>query len=214
MAKAERVRLTTPPFVAMFPNLFTPKAGGKDGDGKLKYGVTAFFDPARFSPADKERWAKIRAALDEESMRAFKMPWGKLNPLHYRTGIRKNSDREQPFENFGTRPASDKALFANITSMFKPDVVDIDRNEISREEGNEDLVYPGCLMRATVEVYSFNGEGKGVALSLNNIQVISSDESRWPRQDNRRSGADEFADEEIPEDWIDEAAAEDDDDIY
>lgn len=196
MAK-EIQRLTTPPFICSFPNAFKAKPGGKNGDGTPKYGVTAIWDKSTFSATDKKRWEALLKALDEESRRAFKKAWKDLNPLVYRRGLRKNGDRENPFEGF-----EDSAIFANITSLSKPGVIDINKDEISPEEGNEDLLYPGCLCRATVNVYSFENEGKGVGIGLFNIQVISSDEDKYPRLDNRTKAEDDF-DDDLDAAWLD-----------
>lgn len=200
MAKTETPRLTTPPFIACFPHAFKARAGGKNGTGKLKYGVTALWlDPDAFPEADKKKWVAILKALSAESVAAFGKKWSELNPAVYRTGIRKNTDREDEFEHPNITP---RAMFANITSDFKPGVCDINGNDIGPEYGNEDLLYPGALCRATVNAYSFKNEGKGVAIGLNNIMVLSSNQDKYPRLDNRKSASEDF-DDDVDGSWLD-----------
>jgi hypothetical protein len=200
MAK-DTVKLTTPPFIACFPNAFKARPGGKNGTGKLKYGLTALWlDPDAFPEQDKKKWVAILKALSAESVAAFGKKWSELNPAVYRTGIRKNSDREEPFEHPNITP---RAMFANITSDYKPGVCDINGNDVGPELGNEDLLYPGCLCRATVNAYSFKNEGKGVAIGLNNIMILSSNVAKYPRLDNRKGAAEDF-DDDVDSSWLGE----------
>jgi hypothetical protein len=199
MAKAEVIRLQTPPFIMAFPKLFKAEPGGKDKTGALKYSVTAIWDPSKFTDADKRRWDAIKAALNDESMRLFKKPFKDLPEATYKKGLRRNNDREEPFD---VKRVGDKAIFANLTSSFKPGVIDINKDDIGPEHGNEDLVYPGCIAIAKVNAYAYNQNGgKGVALGLYNVRVLVSDPKKAPRMDNRRSAAEDF-DEDVDADWL------------
>ena len=197
MAK-DVVRLKTPPFVAAFTQGVFEAQPGPDG-GKAKYGLTAIWDKSKFTPKDHELWKALLAELDSVSKSMFKTPFSGLADIGAKTGLRKGESKPD-LEGFG--PGK---IFASLTSQYAPDVVDFDRNEISKAQGNSELVYSGCLMRASVNVYGYNKKGKGVAIGLFSLQVISSDESKWPRIDNRTSGADDFADDEIDASWADQA---------
>jgi hypothetical protein len=197
--KTEQQRVITPPFVGYFINAFVPRAGG-NGKGKKgaddatkekKYGVTAvWLDPENLPPEDKERWKAMLRLLSGASSAEFSKKWSELDPNFYRKGVRPNSSKEIPFDH---PKITENAMFANLTSKYQPDVVDIRGNKIGPEYGNEGLLYQGCLMRASVHAYAFKGdEGKGVALGLNNLVVVSSNTKAWPRQDNRKSGAEDF----------------------
>jgi len=212
--KDEVLRLKTAPFIMEYPNLFKARAkksrAGKD-TGKATFGLTAIWlDPDAFEGADKAAWVKVLKALSEVSLREFKKKWSELKEPAYKPGIRKNDVRENPFDFEGVTP---RTMFANITSSFQPGVVDLHGNEISLEKGNTDLVYRGCLARCTVNFYSFRDESKGVALGLNNVQIISSDTAKYPRLDSRKDAADEF-DDEVDSRWLgeeDEPEVNDDD---
>jgi hypothetical protein len=198
-------RLTTPLFRCHYVNAFRARPG-QDG-GSAKFGVTAVWDPTKFTPADNKRWAAIIAALSDAVKADIKKPY-KIDEMGtYKTGLRKNSNREEPFEGGGSiyPKLSPETVFANLTTSFKPGVIDINKEEISPEEGNDDLLYSGCFARATVNVYTFNqGGGRGVALGLNNLQVIISDpDGKAPRFDSKGNAADDF-DDEIDDSWLDE----------
>ena len=205
MAK-DVVRLKTPPFVAAFTQGVFEAQSGPDG-GKAKFGLTGIWDKSKFTPKDHELWKAILAALDTESKAKFKVPFSGLADIGAKTGLRKGESKPD-LEGFG--PGK---IFASLTSQYPPDVVDANRQEISKQMGNTELVYPGCLCRAVVNVYSYKNKGQGVALGLFSLQVISSDETKWPRIDNRTSAADDFADDEIDASWADQAEESADDDI-
>lgn len=205
MAKSEAPRLITPPFICAYPKLFKAEPGGKDKKGALKYSVTAIWDPSKFNDADKRKWQAIKDALNDESLRLFKKSFKDLPEATYKKGLRRNNDREEPFD---VSRVGDKAIFANLTSSFRPGVVDINKDDIGPEHGNEDLVYPGCIAIASVRAYAYNqGGGKGVALGLNNVRIIGSDVKKYPRMDNRTSAAEEF-DEELDSEWLEAYADE------
>lgn len=197
--KEVKERLVTAPFVAMFPNLEVarkskPRKGEAERpDAKAKYGVTALWlDPDNLPAEDLARHKAVLRLLAGVSLETFGKKWSELDPRFYAKGIRENSSREHPFEH---PRLGEKPVFANLTTEFKPDIVDVRGRPIGKEYGNESLIYPGCLMRASVNAYAFKGDdNKGVGLSLNNIIVVSSNMKAWPRLDNRKSAAEEFSD--------------------
>lgn len=205
---SEKVRLTTPVGTISYPNFFKARAVESD-DGKKseKFSCLIIWEPSKFSPADKKRWADLLAALDSEAKAVFKKGWEALSPVAFKKGIRKNSDRAEPFEGF-----SADAVFANLSSDYQPGVIDVNGNEVSKGEGNMDIVYPGCKGRIKVNIYSFtNPKNKGLGLGLNNVQIIVSDETKAPRLDNKKSAADDFAGDGIDEEWLEDSPEEDDD---
>lgn len=208
--KKEIVKLVTPPFRISFPHCFVAEPG-PDGGAK-KFGGTAIWRPGDFTDNDKKQWQKIKDALNDESVAAFKKKWAELDPEVYKRGLRKGETKEM--DGFG--PGT---IFASLTSKFRPGVVTINGVDVSPEEGNEHLLYAGCLCRATVNVYSYDVKGgKGVAIGLKNLQIISSDEAKYPRLDGRGNAADDF-DDDLDSQWLeedddfggDESSAADDD---
>ena len=174
---AEIIKLVTPVFRVSFPNLFEPNEDGK-------YGLSAVWTPADFTDLDKKRWKAIMGGLDAESKRVFKKAWKDL-PANVKRGIRNGNEKED-MEGYG-----EGTRFASLSSKYRPGLVDLDKTPIGPEHGNDDLIYPGMYARATVNIFSYNNEGKGVALGLNNVQRVRDGE----RLDNRTDAGADFEDD-------------------
>jgi len=205
--KIERKKLITPVFRASFPNVFEARAIEGDSNSKPKFGLSAIWTPAKFTAREKELWRAMLGELDKEARRKFHKPWKEL-PDHIRRGLRDGSAKE------GLEGYGEGTRFANLTSKNRPGVVAKDGStKIGPEEGNADEIYPGCYCRATVQVYSYDNKGKGVAIGLRNIQKVAD----GARLDNRVAAEDDF-DEDIDSAWLDqdddfEGGAEADDEI-
>jgi hypothetical protein len=197
---AEVKRYVTPPFRLSFPSLFEKSSYN---EGTPKYGGTAVWHPSLFTESDKKRWKVLMAAVDEASKAKFKKPWKEL-PANIKRGIRDGAEKAD-LEGFG-----EGTLFANITTMMKPGVIDRAKDEngefikINEENGNTGEIYPGCWCRATVTVYSYDNVGKGIALGLMNIQKVKDD----ARLDSRTDASEDFEDEDLDESWEGSSEAE------
>jgi hypothetical protein len=207
MAK-EKVKLTTPVFRGAFTQGVFEKREGKDG-GKPKYSLTAIWTPNDFSAKDKALWSAIKAQMDAECMRVFKMSWADCKrPVDdggiegFKSGIR-NGKSKADLDGFG-----EGTFFATLSSQYAPGVVDVNKDTISKEEDNTDEVYAGAYYRATVGVYAYSNKRKGVAIGLNNLQKIKDGE----RLDGRGNVGDDF-DEEVDSSWIESNEPSLDDDI-
>jgi hypothetical protein len=174
------VKYVTPVFRVSFPNLFEPQAVN---GGKPKYGLSAVWTPSQFTELDKKRWVEIKKAMDAESMRAFKKPLKDL-PANIKRGLRNGNEKE--LEGYG-----EGTIFASLTTKLKPGIVNLDKTPIGPEHGNDDLIYPGMFARATVVVYSYSNEGKGIALGLMNLQRVKDGE----RLDSRTEASADFDDD-------------------
>ena len=97
---------------------------------------------------------------------------------------------EEPDENY------EGCYYLTAKTSRKPQVVDADRDDIYDEEE----VYPGCYVRATIVFFPYNNEGKGVGCLLNNIQKL---------EDGERIGGSAAT---AAEDFDDDDELEDDDD--
>lgn len=191
--KAQSQKLKTPVFRLSFPNLFEARAASDDPNAKPKFGCSAIWTPTAFTPKDKERWRALMAELDRVSKEEFKTTWKEL-PEGVKRGLRDGASKEElGGYGKGTR-------FASLTSKNRPGVCDAQGNDISPEDGNADEIYAGCYCTATVQVYSYNNKGKGVAIGLRNILKVRDGE----RLDNRMSAKDDFA-EDLESAAIDEA---------
>lgn len=192
--KTAPVRLETPPFIVMFPNAFKARVSDLAEEGAAaKYGLTAVFDSSKWTAAQREKFKAILAAMDAESMSAFKKPWASLKSD--KKGLRRNAERDTEFDFVDS-----KTYFANLTSTKKPGVCDVNGDDIDATNGNEDLLYQGCIAKATVRVFSYDKKGsKGVALGLFNIKVLVSDPKKAPRRDNSKTAAEEFSEDDESE---------------
>lgn len=192
---AEVIRYKTPPFRASFPSLFEPSS--MDG-GPLKYGVSAVWTPSKFTERDKALWAAILKAVDEACMAKFKKKAKEL-PANYKKGIRDGAEKAD-MEGYG-----EGTRFANLTTKMRPGVIHVDKDDdgqpikIGPEHGNTDEIYPGCLCRATVTIYTYDNKGKGYALGLMNIQKVGD----GPRLDSRTDAAEDF-DDDVDSSWLEE----------
>ncbi len=187
------VKVVTPVFRVSFPSVFTPSSmTNEDGSaGKPKYGVTAIWTPTKFSAKDKARWKQLMSELNRISLEAFKKNWKDL-PANFKKGVR-NGNEKDGMAGYGAGTA-----FANLTSNLKPQIALLNGGLVGPEQGNQDMIYPGCYMRATVNAYSYDNRGKGVALGLNNLQFIKDGE----RLDSRTDAADDFDGVEVDDEWL------------
>lgn len=195
---AERKRLITPVFKTAFPNVYEPQSF--EG-GALRFGLTAIWTPTEFTENDKKRWVELRNALDEAAVTHFKRKLTDL-PDNFKKALRKGTEKAD-LEGFG-----EGTIFANLTTKMRPGIVDHNRQKIGPEFGNQDEIFPGVYCRATVNVYSFENKGKGVAIGLMNLQKIP---KAARRLDNRVAADKDFEDSEIDQEWIDQAAEASDD---
>lgn len=185
---AEIVRYQTPVFRMSFPHLFTAQAG-PDG-GEPKYGLAAVWDPSKFTDKEKALWKKIMGAIDAECKKRFKKSRKELMELNSNGASYKLVPRDgrvkADLEGYG-----EGTLFANLTTKMRPGVINLEKEDIGPEHGNDDEIYPGCYARATVTVYSYDNKGKGVALGLMNVQKVRDGE----RLDARTDAAEDFEDD-------------------
>ncbi len=194
----------TPVFRLSFPHLFEAQSFD---DGPEKFGLSAVWNPSKFSDKDKKRWKAIKAALDVESKSRFKKAFKDL-PSNFKKGLRDGAEKAD-LEGYG-----DGTIFANVTTKMRPGVIDASKSRIGPEEGNTDDIYPGCYCRATVTVYSYDNKGKGLALGLMNVQKVADGD----RLDSRTDAEEDFEDD-IDSAWLDQGedddipAGDDDDDF-
>jgi hypothetical protein len=173
----QRVKLYVPKFQLCFPSLFEATSYA---EGRPKFGCTAVWRPGDFTEDEKKLWATLLAALDAECQAVFKKSYDALRRLgNFKPGLRDGLEKED-LEGFG-----EGTVFASLTTQSRPGVVDWQRRPV--EEGSP-LVYPGCYARATVSPYAYKNVSNGVAIGLNNVQVLGG----GPRLDGRTAAEDEF----------------------
>ena len=152
-------------------------------ESEPKFSLTAIFHPKNFNPAEKKSWAKLIKGVDEVCVATFKKKANML-PKNFKLGLRDGAEKPE------LNGFTEDCMFANFTSKYKPDIVDIHGEQVEEEEGR---IYAGCIMRASVTPYAYNNVGKGYALGLNNIQLLKWD---TPRIDGRTTASEDFASED------------------
>lgn len=178
-------KVLTPVFRVSFPSVFEASSFE---DGPPKFGLTAVFEPSKFSESDKKAWAEMKALADEVSLEKFKRKVDQL-PSNFKRPLRDGAEKAD-LEGFG-----EGKMFCSITSKMRPGVIDLQRTPILDASD----FYPGCYARATITAYAYDNKGKGVAFGLQNIQKIKDGD----RLDGRTDAADDFADAGIDDRWVD-----------
>jgi hypothetical protein len=182
-SKTKSVKLITPPFRVSFPHVFEAARMSDDATSKPKFNLQALWEPGKFTPDEKALWSAIGKEMDRQCLAAFKKRWKDL-PANFKKGIRHGSEKD------GMEGYGDHIRFATLATAGRPGIVDAKRNPISVAEGNADEIYPGCWCRATVNIYTYDNKGKGIALGLGNLQKVKD----GPRLDNRTAAEDDFDD--------------------
>ena len=116
--------------------------------------------------SDKATIAKIEAAVKAAAEQGKAKFGGKI-PANLKTPLR-DGDVERPEDE-----AYADAWFINANAMTKPGIVDSSAQPIM----NQDEVYSGCFVRASITFYAFNTSGnKGVACGLNHLMKVKDGE--------------------------------------
>lgn len=166
---------------ASFLHVFTPKA--VEEGGEKKYSVSLIIPKS-----DKKTIRAIEEAI-EEAYEDGKAKFGGKLPRSWKNPLR-DGDEERPDD-----PAYEDSYFVNANSSKKPGLVDRDREEIIDEEE----LYSGCYIRASLNFYAFNVSGnKGVAAGLNNIQKLADGERLSGGSSAEEDFADDYEDDEKP----------------
>lgn len=177
--------IITPPFVVSFPHIFTPSSYM---DSEPKYSVTAIWREADLKAKYKTEWKAVLSLLDVAAREKFQQPLARL-PANVRKGIRNGIEKEH-LNGYGKG-----MLFAPISSTRRPQVVDLKHEPMLADD---DRIYPGCWMRASVTAYAYANVGKGVALGLANLQWLG----HGTRLDSRTTASQDFGDSRPDDEWF------------
>ena len=167
-------RLILPPALGSYVFVFKPRLP-KNGQGAAKYSLCLLWpktDKALLKPLID---AVVFAATQKFGPAAVEqLKIGKLNnPIH-------DGDIEKPED-----PNFKGTIYVNASSKNPIGVCDAKLQKVFEETE----CYSGCIIRASVGVFAYDQSGgKGVALGLNNIQVVS----KGPHLDNRTEAEVEF----------------------
>jgi hypothetical protein len=186
--KIERVTLMTPEAILAFHDLFTAKAieEGKDPT----FNATLLFSPETQAG---EEFQAMRAEASRVAQARFASEM-KADPefvKSLRTPFRRCEEKPKYYADLGPG-----WLFVNISTRERPGVVKPQGNGVVPVL-DEQEVYPGCIVRATVSCYAYPKLGttgpraanKGVSFGLNNVLKVKDGAQRG----GRPSAAADFA---------------------
>jgi hypothetical protein len=182
-------KLVTPPFRVCFPNVFEKRSFN---EGEPKFSVMAVFDPSSFGKAETAAFKRLQAAANEAAKDKLRKP---LSDGAVRSPFRDGAEKEH------LEGIEAGFIFITLSTKLRPGVIDRDMQPIIDEE----VFYPGCYARATVNAYAYDNVSKGVAFGLQNIQKIGDGENLT----GRTKAEDDF-EGDAPE-WGDTSATGDDD---
>jgi hypothetical protein len=157
-------KLTLPPALGSYCNLFVPRVVPGSSDQTPKYSLALLFDKAK----DKEALAPLKkmiieAATEKFGPKALEMFKSKklASPLN-------DGDIEKPDDDL-----YEGKVYINAKATRTPVIVDRKRQAIIDDEE----AYSGCTFVANVSVYAYDKAGnKGVGIGLNGVQVIAKGE--------------------------------------
>lgn len=159
-----------------YPHIWEPSRMGEDDP--LKYSACIIIPKL-----DKATVDKILAAQKAAVEDGIKSKWKGKKPANLKLPLR-DGDEERPDDE-----AFVGCYFLNANARRQPGIVDLARNTIKEEDSGK--VYPGCYCRFSLDFYPFNGKQNGVAVGLNNIQLVAD----GPRLGGGSSAEDDFNDD-------------------
>jgi hypothetical protein len=180
-AKAPSKLLITPIFRVSFPEVFRKRQF--DETQVARYSLVGLFTPAEFSEKDKQRWSAIGQAVNKLCLEHIKKPYKEVRGMqNFRMPYHDGEEKPQ-YAGYGPGVK----YFTMAATKNRPGVIDVNRQPITDEE----LFYPGCFARASVNPYWFDNKGKGIAIGLGNIQKLKEGE----RLDSFTRAEDDFGDD-------------------
>jgi hypothetical protein len=166
--------IKTPVGLLSFANLFEPRAAVPGGDER--FSTNLVFDQAA---QDTPEYKALVAAIQAEAKEFFggKVPAGIRNPIR--------DAAEKEYSGYGPGKT-----YISAWTKTRPGIVG--PNPTCEEIVEADRVFAGQRARLVVRAFGYNNSGnKGIALSLQHVQITKFD---MPRLDGRKSARDEFAD--------------------
>ena len=179
--KLQNVRLS-------FPGLF--KAEPFQAGDEPKYKATFLIEKG--SDNDK----RVQAAISEAA--ALKWTPGKAPKIL--DSIRGNSNR------FGYQDGNTKSydgyedmMALTAKSTTRPLVIDRDKSPVTEADG---IVYAGCYVNASVEVFGYDKPGLGISFSLGGVQFVKKGDAFGGGSSASEDDFDELADGADAEDLV------------
>lgn len=167
-------KLVLIPALGSYVTVFKPRAFEQ---GEPKFSIVLLWEKS-----EKEKLKALTQSIVEVATQAFG-----ANALELlKAGKLKNPLRDGDLDKPGDTLYKGKLfLTASANADRQPGVVDKSLQPVFEDSE----CYSGCTFRASVALFSFDTKGnKGVAVGLNNLQVIA----KGPRLDGRKSAEDDF----------------------
>lgn len=162
-------QIMTPVFRVSHPSLYVKNTYNNKEAWEITCIIPKDFDTAGHPPYpggdNKKMMAALEKAIDDVGRASFGKDWPTVKERQYAYPIRDGSERAK--EGYGP----EVVFFRAKCTKNRPGVVDRKRQPIY--ENDENGMYAGCYAVATVSVYSYDNQSRGVAIGLKNVQKIA-----------------------------------------
>lgn len=178
---------------ASYAHLFKPASINKDGSDP-KYSVSLIIPKSETALIEK-----IKSCIKSAYAHGMSSKWGNKAPREWKSPLRDGDDERSD------KPEYVDCYFINASCKTKPGVckktgtkmVDGKKTNIIVDITDEDELYSGCWIYASVNFYPFDASGnKGVACGLGNVLKAEDGEMLG----GRASAESDFGDMDIPDD--------------
>lgn len=121
---------------------------------------------------DKATVAMIEAAIKAAKLAGKSSKWGGKIPGNLRSPLNDADAMDEPQEEY------EGCYLMNAKTNRRPDVYDVPSGAKGRPDElyDEDEIYAGCYVRASLTFYPYDNSGAGVAVLLNWVQKLEDGE--------------------------------------
>ena len=140
-----------------FPELF--EATQVNGQGDFKFRATFLIDKKRKDLIDAIEQAINKVATDKWGAKAesvLKSIRGNSMRFNFRDG-----DEKAEYDGYADH------MYIGASNKARPLVIDRDRSPLTAQDGRP---YSGCYVNATITLFAYDNQGKGISASLGGVQ--------------------------------------------
>ncbi len=148
----------------LWNHLFEPRKR-RDDAGEPKYEASIAIPASASMAALQEKMLEVATEAFPKLFKDSKGKW----PASVKTPLKKTSEATQLGD------IEDEFTFyvqLRSNAKNKPGVV----LQNPKTPGTEDNFYPGCWVRASFDVFTYDREAKGISFGLKNVQLLADDE--------------------------------------
>lgn len=162
--ETKQVYVTTGEARICYANVWEPKKD--ESSGKMKYSCTVLIPKE-----DKETFEALKSAVISAYENGLDTLKGTAKNAPSLGSIKiplRDGDEERPED-----PIFSGCIFLNATSIYAPDVYDLEKNLIQ----DHDEVYSGCFCRVALKLFAYNTKGgRGIGAGLVALQKVGDGE--------------------------------------